>query len=137
MALPDTITVEDLFGPPERAGASISPDGTRIAYLAPWKNRLNVWVQRLDTDEDPRERHRGLSHHTRAILALAGEVEIAWPLGTPSPDGLDDVALIDVSGWEEACAGLPLSHMGRGSADDPTFFAAAFAAGRLARSVLS
>lgn len=38
MALPERITVEDFFRPPERAGASISPDGTRIAYLAPWKN---------------------------------------------------------------------------------------------------
>ena len=36
-------------------------------------------------------------------------------------------------GWEEACAGLPLSHMGRGPDEEPAFFAAAFAAGRLAR----
>jgi len=42
MALPEIITVEDLFNPQVRAGATISPDGTRIAYLAPWKNRLNV-----------------------------------------------------------------------------------------------
>jgi len=42
MALPEIITVEDHFNPPVRAGATISPDGTRIAYLAPWKNRLNV-----------------------------------------------------------------------------------------------
>ncbi len=34
--------------------------------------------------------------------------------------------------WREACSGLPLSHMGRGPKDDPWFFAAAFAAGRLA-----
>ena len=36
------------------------------------------------------------------------------------------------TGWEAACAPLPLSHMGRGPAEDPWFFAAAFAAGRLA-----
>jgi dipeptidyl aminopeptidase/acylaminoacyl peptidase len=54
MALPEIITVEDLFNPPVRAGATISPDGTRIAYLAPWKNRLNVWVQSADSDEDAR-----------------------------------------------------------------------------------
>lgn len=41
------------LGPPERSGASISPDGTRIAYLAPWKNHLNVWIQELDSDADP------------------------------------------------------------------------------------
>jgi dipeptidyl aminopeptidase/acylaminoacyl peptidase len=58
MALPDLIPVEDFFSPPERAGATVSPDGTRIAYLAPWKDRLNVWVQDLDPsgglDGEPR-----------------------------------------------------------------------------------
>ncbi|PSL00549.1 dipeptidyl aminopeptidase/acylaminoacyl peptidase [Murinocardiopsis flavida] len=54
MALPDLIPVEDFFGPPERAAARISPDGTRIAYLAPWRNRLNVWVQDLDGGAEPR-----------------------------------------------------------------------------------
>ncbi|MFC3999296.1 S9 family peptidase [Nocardiopsis sediminis] len=54
MALPEMIPVEDLLGPPERTGASISPDGTRIAFLAPWKNRLNVWVQNLDDGTGPR-----------------------------------------------------------------------------------
>jgi hypothetical protein len=46
MALPEMISVEDFFAPPVQAAATISPDGTRIAYLAPWKNRLNVWVPR-------------------------------------------------------------------------------------------
>jgi hypothetical protein len=89
------------------------------------------------SEADERERHRGLSHHARAVLALAGEVEIGWPDGLELPDGLDGVSLIDVSGWEEACAGLPLSHMRRGPADDPWFFAAAFAAGRLARGLIA
>ena len=35
--------------------------------------------------------------------------------------------------WREACAGLPLEHMGRGPDDDPLFFESAFAAGALAR----
>jgi hypothetical protein len=30
---------------------------------------------------------------------------------------------------------LPLSHMGRGPEEEPSFFAAAFAAGRLARTI--
>ncbi|HET9937520.1 MAG TPA: DUF3866 family protein [Gaiella sp.] len=81
---------------------------------------------------DERERHRGLSHHTRAALALClGDVRIAWPRGLERPAGLD-VVEVDVEGWELACAPLPLSHMGRGPDDDPWFFAAAFAAGRLA-----
>jgi Protein of unknown function (DUF3866) len=75
---------------------------------------------------DPRERHRGVSHHTRAVLDLVlGDVVVAWP---------DDA---DTAGWENACAGLPLSHMGRGPADDPEFFRAAFAAGRVARDMVA
>jgi hypothetical protein len=82
---------------------------------------------------DTRPRHRGLSHHTRSALALClGEVRVAWPAGLDRPDGVD-VVEVDVVGWETACGNLPLTHMGRGPADDPWFFASAFAAGRLAR----
>jgi uncharacterized protein DUF3866 len=83
---------------------------------------------------DERQRHRTASHHTRAVLELClGEVSAAWPLGWDAPDWLEPRVDVDVGGWERACAGLPLSHMGRGPEDDPLFFAAAFAAGRFAR----
>ena len=84
------------------------------------------------SEGDARERHHGLSHHTRAVLTLAGQAEVGWPEGLPVPGELGSVTTVDVSGWEEACAGLPLLHMGRGPSDDPWFFASAFAAGRLA-----
>jgi len=68
---------------------------------------------------DERERHRGVSHHTLAVLDLTlCDVLIA-------PDELGD-------GWREACEGLPLSHMGRGPDEEGAHFAAAFAAGHLA-----
>jgi hypothetical protein len=83
---------------------------------------------------DARARHRGASHHTRAALELClGDVAVAWPQGWDAPDWLDSREEIDVNGWETACRELPLSHMGRGPEEDPLFFAAAFAAGRLAR----
>ena len=67
---------------------------------------------------DERSRHRGLSHHTEAVLALVrGEPVIGE----------------DGHGWREACTGLPLSHMGRGPDEDPDFFEAAFAAGVAAK----
>jgi hypothetical protein len=76
------------------------------------------------SEADERERHHGLSHHTWAVLALClGEVTVA--------------SEADSDGWREACAGLPLSHMGRGPDEDPVFFAAAFAAGRVARAFLA
>jgi hypothetical protein len=89
------------------------------------------------SEADERDRHRGLSHHTRAVLALClGEVTVAWPAGLEPDAAPDRRAEVGVDGWEEACRGLPLSHMGRGAAQDPWFFATAFAAGRLARALL-
>ncbi|MDX6488823.1 MAG: hypothetical protein QOK13_1438 [Gaiellaceae bacterium] len=87
---------------------------------------------------DPRERHLGVSHHTRAVLQLClGELTVAWPAGEAAPGWLEPHRDVDVTGWEDACAGLPLSHMGRGPSADPLFFQAAFAAGRLARDLLA
>jgi hypothetical protein len=79
-----------------------------------------VVAQRVSA-ADERERHRGRSHHTDAVLALVrGDVVVAQP----------------ADGWREACGGLPLSHMGRGPDEDPDFFAAAFGAGLAARALL-
>jgi hypothetical protein len=75
------------------------------------------------SEADPRDRHRGVSHHARTVLELA-----LGDLLVPSEE--------DGAGWEEACADLPLSHMGRGPDDDPAFFRAAFAAGVAARRLL-
>jgi hypothetical protein len=90
------------------------------------------------SEADARERHRDVSHHTRAVLELClGDLVAAWPAGWQAPAWLEPREEIDVSGWEELCSDLPLSHMGRGPGDDSLFFASAFAAGRLARSRLA
>ena len=88
------------------------------------------------SEADPRERHRGVSHHTRAILGLSlGPATVAWPAGVEAPAWLDPRSEVDVGDWREACRELPLEHMSRGPDQDPAFFAAAFAAGRLARTL--
>ncbi len=85
---------------------------------------------------DRRARHRGLSHHTRAALTLClGSHVVGWPRGLEPPSGIEALVVVDADDWQRACAELPLSHMGRGPQDDPWFFAAAFAAGRLAGSL--
>jgi hypothetical protein len=108
----------------ETANAALALDGAPV-----------VAVRASERDERPR--HRGVSHHTRAVLELClGSVAIAWPAGWQPPPWLATHEEVDVQGWERDCAGLPLAHMERGPADDPLFFAAAFAAGRLARERL-
>lgn len=73
---------------------------------------------------DSRPRHQGVSHHTRAVQDL---IRVSYEVGQPERDG---------EGWEDACRGLPLSHMGRDPEQDPDFFRAAYAAGVVARALV-
>jgi len=58
------------------------------------------------SDADQRERHRGVSHHTRAALALCpGRAAVAWPAGLEAPEwlglrgGRPAYAAIAASSW--------------------------------------
>jgi hypothetical protein len=96
---------------------------------------------------DPRERHRGLSHHTRTVLEL-----LLAPVTLPVPPGMARFApmdgigadldaararghavverAVDVDGYR--ASGLPTRTMGRTLDEDRLFFAAALAAGSAA-----
>jgi len=39
--------VEDFFRNPEKVGFALSPDGKHFAYMAPYKDRMNVFVQEI------------------------------------------------------------------------------------------
>ncbi len=91
---------------------------------------------------DPRERHRGASHHTLTVLELLlGGVEVVVPAGHPEvAAALGEAAgarhtlreaAADLDGY--AASGLPARTMGRGIEEDPLFFAAPLAAGAALR----
>jgi hypothetical protein len=99
------------------------------------------------SDADPRERHRGVSHHSRTAygrvaLARADVVvpDLPEPLASDVARDLDasgiaarhDVVRVPADGLLEALrrSGFPLSTMGRGLAEDEAYFVAAAAAGR-------
>lgn len=48
--VPAPFSVEDFFAPPTRSRAVLSPNGTQIAYLAPWCGRLNLFLREVDSD---------------------------------------------------------------------------------------
>ena len=116
-------------------GTSLGHGGLAAADAANAAVALNgrpVLAARVSS-ADERDRHRGVSHHTRAMLSLCRDgVTVAWPAGLEAPDWVEPRTEVAVDGWREACAGLPLSHMGRGPDQEPWFFAAAFAAGKVA-----
>ncbi len=94
---------------------------------------------------DPRERHLHLSHHTRTVLELLlATVDVAVPDAARVPGlpearaELESVAgdrhrlrptLVDLAAY--AGSGLPTTTMGRTIEQDPLFFAAPLAAGRV------
>lgn len=101
--------------------------------------RLPTTISPRLSASDPRERHVGVSHHTYTVLELllaavdvavpAGEEEIVAALeGAPGPHRIR-LAPADLAGYAEA--GLPARTMGRSIDEDPLFFAAPLAAGRL------
>src|ERR1039457_4447375 len=51
--LPPLISRDILFGNPERAQPRVSPDGQRLAWLAPDKKKvLQAWVKTVGKDDD-------------------------------------------------------------------------------------
>ena len=50
----DEIPLEDFFKNPEKSSYQISPNGKHIAYMKPWKTRMNVFVNNLDTNIEKR-----------------------------------------------------------------------------------
>ena len=103
------------------------------------------------SEADPRERHRGVSHHSltsygRVALAPAAVVvpelpgEFGAQIATQAePLGARHALVrVPVAGLDEALARCPapLSTMGRGLAEDRAYFRTAAAAGRYAASLL-
>jgi hypothetical protein len=89
-----------------------------------------VLVPRMSSG-DPRPRHRGLSHHTRTVLALLLRPAVVAlpPEARPELPGGHEArpGAADLEGY--ARSGLPARTMGRGIDADPLFFAAALAGG--------
>lgn len=44
-------TVEDFFKNPEKTSFQISPEGDFFSYMAPYENRMNIFIQEIGNDE--------------------------------------------------------------------------------------
>ena len=64
--LPPLIPREVLFGHPDKLSPQISPDGSRLAYLAPDEGVMNIWVRTIGRDDDrpvTKDRGRGIQRY--------------------------------------------------------------------------
>ena len=63
----DLIPRSVLFGNPERTSPQLSPDGTRLTWIAPLDGVLNVWVAPVSAaGGGARRRRRGLGFRAGA-----------------------------------------------------------------------
>ena len=77
-AAPARVPLKEFFDNPKYASAEISPDGSKLAFLAPADNRLNVWV--CDADA-PLDTARLVTHEkTRAVLGFDWSRDGRWIL---------------------------------------------------------
>jgi Protein of unknown function (DUF3866) len=102
--------------------------------------RLPTLLSPRLSSSDPRDRHRGLSHHTRTVLDL-----LLAPVTVAVPEGEEEIGLrvaeaaaarhrvesAPANLGTYAVSGLPIRTMGREIQDDRLFFAAPLAAGSL------
>lgn len=54
---PPQIPMEDFFKNPTMTRFQISPDGTKLAFMQPWEDRMNIHVREIDSDDVTRVTH--------------------------------------------------------------------------------
>ncbi|MGN9812867.1 S9 family peptidase [Micromonospora sp. BQ11] len=117
MTTPDTpprlIEVEEFFADPAFAVPTISPDGTRIAYLAPHHGRRNIWVRGIDQAHD--EAVPVTADTRRGITTYHWTDDPRWLLYQQDTDGNEDWHLFRVDLEDPAAPAVDLTAMGPGS----------------------
>ncbi len=53
-ALPPLIPLKDFFRNPVKVAYSLSPNGEYLAFMQPWENRLNIFVEKIGTGQATR-----------------------------------------------------------------------------------
>jgi dipeptidyl aminopeptidase/acylaminoacyl peptidase len=106
MSLPDIIPLEVLFGDPEKFGATLSPDGKTISYVAPRDGVKNVWIRSREADDDrpvTRDRGQGIMFHFwsydgKLLYIQDRDGDENWHLYAVNPDTGEERNLTPFSG---------------------------------------
>ncbi len=105
-----------LFGNPERSSPQISPDGKRLAYLAPLDGVLNIWVRTIGREDDraiTRDRGRGIrayfwAQHSKQLLYVQDkDGDENWRLYAVALDGGEPVTLTPFDGVQAHIIAVP------------------------------
>lgn len=109
----EQLDVEALFGDPEFAHPTISPDGTRLAYLAPAHGRRNVWVRGIEEEHDAA---RCVTHDARrGISTYFFTDDPRWLLYLQDTDGNEEWHLFRVDLEDPDAPAVDLTPLPAGS----------------------
>lgn len=97
--MPALIPIEDLFGNPEASTARISPSGEWLAYLKPYREKLNIHIRRIGSEVE----HRVTSDTTRPITEYSWSVDSKRILYVQDQEGNEDyhVHAVEVDGLRD------------------------------------
>lgn len=110
---PALIDIDTFFADPQFANPSLSPDGTRIAYLAPHRGRRNVWVRGIDATHDDAV---PVTHDTRrGITTYYWTDDPRWLLYLQDTDGNEDWHLYRADLGDPGAPAVDLTPMDPGS----------------------
>jgi dipeptidyl aminopeptidase/acylaminoacyl peptidase len=110
---PRLVDVEEFFADPAFVVPSISPDGTRIAYLAPHHGRRNIWVRGIDQTHD--DAVPVTADTRRGITTYHWTDDPRWLLYLQDIDGNEDWHLYRVDLEDPSAPAVDLTPMGPGS----------------------
>jgi dipeptidyl aminopeptidase/acylaminoacyl peptidase len=121
-ARPPKIPIREFFDNPKISSAKLSPDAKRLAFLAPWENRMNVWVVDLDqnrpVEELMKEAKRVTADKRRGIFSYFWTRDGRYILYGQDQDGNEnyhiyrvdpsqpDKAAVDLTPFEDARSGV-------------------------------
>jgi dipeptidyl aminopeptidase/acylaminoacyl peptidase len=94
--MPELIPRDVLFGNPERVSPHISPDGTRMAWIAPREGVLNVWVAPIRAADAP----EGSGVDWDAAVAVTDDTDRGIRAYTWAKDGRHLLYVQDTGGDE-------------------------------------
>ncbi|GAA3228102.1 S9 family peptidase [Pseudonocardia petroleophila] len=110
---PRLVEIEEFFADPAFVVPTISPDGIRIAYVAPHLGRRNVWVRGVDQTHDDAI---PVTHDTRrGITTYHWTDDPRWLLYLQDTDGDEDFHLYRVDLDDPSAPAVDLTPMGPGS----------------------
>jgi dipeptidyl aminopeptidase/acylaminoacyl peptidase len=114
-APPARIPLKDFFDNPKYLSAEISPDGKRLAFLAPAGNRLNIWICAADA---PLDSARLVTHEkVRGIFAFAWSRDGRWILYNHDSNGDENFHIFRADPDQPDAAALDLTPKDHSRAD--------------------